>query len=58
MPERSMLSQKQEQTMESLTLYIKVQRSGTILVMILSFCRLNILRKRSNQTLQQAISTY
>jgi len=41
-----MLFQKPEQTKEYSTLDIKVQRSGMILVRILSFRHLNILRKR------------
>lgn len=37
---------------------IKVQRSGRILVMMLSFCHVSILRKRSYQTHLQVINTY
>ena len=44
--------------LESLTFDIKLQRSAMILVTIRSFWHLNILRKRSNQTLLQAVSTF
>ena len=37
---------------------IKVQRSGRMLVIMLSFCHVNILRKRSYQTYLQVINTY
>ena len=39
-------------TMESLILDIRALKSGILSLITLSFCHINDLRKRSNQTLQ------
>ena len=51
-----MLCPKQEQTMESLILDIRVLRSGMLLVITSGFFPLNIFKKSSNQTLLQIIN--